>query len=137
MDIQSKTCRICGEHKEIAVFSRNKLTADGFQRSCKPCDKQLNAERTKRKQARTKGLLARQGGVCGCCGASEPGTAIGWHLDHDHACCPCPPRDACGKCDRGALCARCNMFVVAVADRADMLQMAREYLERHELRRAS
>ena len=28
--------------------------------------------------------LARQGGVCGLCGAKESGGSGGWHLDHNH-----------------------------------------------------
>ena len=52
-------------------------------------------------------LLEAQGGVCGICGTDSPGGKGGWHVDHDHACCP--TKRSCGRCVRGLLCAGCNM----------------------------
>ena len=39
------------------------------------------------------------------------------HLDHDHRCCSTRP--TCGKCNRGMLCASCNM-ILGIVERANV-----------------
>ena len=46
-------------------------------------------------------LFESSDGLCALC-YEESATTV----DHDHSCCP--GRKSCGKCVRGALCARCN-----------------------------
>jgi hypothetical protein len=35
-------------------------------------------------------------------------------LDHNHSCCPVPPREGCGKCLRSYLCRDCNLRLCEV-----------------------
>lgn len=51
-------------------------------------------------------MLARQGNVCRCCGAREPGSKLGWHVEHDHKT----------KKIRGVVCLRCNTLIAALGD---------------------
>lgn len=74
-------------------------------------------------------MFAAQGGRCGCCGTLRP-TKRGWHIDHDHACCP--GEGSCGECVRGILCARCNIMLGYAQDNAAILLGGIEYLSRWE-----
>lgn len=60
--------------------------------------------------ARYLAILEQQDGKCAVCGKSEPGgsskTALGFHVDHDHWCCP--GKTSCGRCVRFLLCNACN-----------------------------
>lgn len=73
-------------------------------------------------------LLESQGGRCAvqACGATEPGGQGGWHVDHDHACCP--GKTSCGRCVRGLLCARCNPMLGFARDDTAVLLSAADYL---------
>jgi len=71
-------------------------------------------------------LLAAQGGHCGLCPATEAGGKGGWHVDHDHACCP--GKRSCGECTRGLLCHRCNMLLGHAEDSVERLEAAIGYL---------
>lgn len=44
-------------------------------------------------------MLVEQGGVCAACGSDDPGSSVGWHVDHDHET---------GE-NRGILCSPCNV----------------------------
>jgi len=77
-------------------------------------------------------LLASQGGGCAICGSTVP-HGKGWHIDHNHACCP--GRKSCGKCIRGILCQKCNAALGMFKDKVDILKKAIEYLEINILRR--
>lgn len=70
-------------------------------------------------------LLAGQGGGCAICMTGTP--ARGWHVDHDHACCPTVAR-SCGRCVRGILCSRCNKALGAFKDSVELLGRAVAYL---------
>jgi hypothetical protein len=73
-------------------------------------------------------ILERQGG-CAICGTTEVGEGSrGWHVDHDHACCPTKAR-SCGACVRGILCADCNNAIGFMQDDPRRLRAAAEYLE--------
>lgn len=74
-------------------------------------------------------MISSQGGGCAICGATEPGGKGHWHIDHDHSCCP--GRASCGKCLRGALCARCNMALGLFHDNIAHLNSAILYLRAH------
>ena len=71
-------------------------------------------------------ILVRQGGRCAVCGATEPGGAGRWHVDHDHGCCATVR--SCGECVRGLLCTRCNVGMGMFGDSPVMLLRAAEYL---------
>ena len=71
--------------------------------------------------------LEQQGGRCEICSTDEPGVK-GWHVDHDHSCCP--GRRSCGKCFRGILCSNCNTALGLLGDSIDRLLAAVKYLRR-------
>lgn len=73
-------------------------------------------------------LLESQAGRCAICRTGIP-TGHGWHVDHDHACCP-PPGRTCGKCVRAILCSECNTGLGKFRDDPAVLRAAAEYLER-------
>jgi hypothetical protein len=73
--------------------------------------------------------LAAQGGRCAICPAREPGGRGGWHVDHDHACCPAGR--SCGRCIRGLLCTRCNVGLGNFRDDPELLHRAAAYLTHH------
>ena len=73
-------------------------------------------------------LLLGQGNACAICGRAEPGGNGGWHVDHDHACCP--RGRACHRCIRGLLCNRCNLGLGHFKDDAAILRAAADYLDR-------
>ena len=72
-------------------------------------------------------ILARQGGACAICGTTDPGGRGGFHVDHDHACCPNPR--SCGQCVRGLLCSRCNPMLGMAKDDVETLRAAVAYLD--------
>jgi len=54
--------------------------------------------------------LEEQGGHCALCDVVEiikSGKKYSLHVDHDHKCCR--GHKTCGKCNRGILCANCNL----------------------------
>lgn len=63
-------------------------------------------------------------GLCESCGDYSKSL----HIDHDHSCCNGPR--SCGKCVRGALCAKCNVGLGSFLDSAERLRAAISYLER-------
>ncbi len=71
-------------------------------------------------------LVESQGCACAVCGATEPGGAGAWHVDHDHACCA--EGRSCGKCVRGLLCSRCNSGLGLFDDDSERLAAALAYL---------
>lgn len=51
-----------------------------------------------------------------------------WVVDHDHSCCPEVP--ACGRCNRGLICAHCNVAIGLGGDNPKVLAASAKYLER-------
>lgn len=77
------------------------------------------------------GLLESQGGGCAICGRTEPRPGApksGFHVDHDHACCP--GKRCCGRCIRGLLCNHCNPMLGHADDDPAILRSAADYLDR-------
>ncbi len=64
-------------------------------------------------------LFQAQGCVCAICGTSDPGSKIGWNVDHCHAT---------GKV-RFVLCAHCNRGLGAFRDRPDIMRKAADMIE--------
>ena len=65
---------------------------------------------------------------CAICRTNVP-SGHGWHVDHDHACCPENGR-SCGKCVRAILCSECNTGLGKFRDNPAVLRAAADYLER-------
>jgi hypothetical protein len=68
-------------------------------------------------------MLAVQEGVCALCG--QPPKTKRLAIDHDHRCCP--GHFSCGKCIRGLLCTKCNLFLGLIE--SPFVEKARVYLE--------
>ena len=102
---------------------------------CKPCCKeQRNRTDYNRKRrlnlygldtAQFDELLSGQRGCCAICATDNPGPK-GWHIDHDHACCP--GIGSCGECVRGLLCHCCNLLLGNAKDSITTLERAQKYL---------
>ncbi|WP_460764230.1 endonuclease VII domain-containing protein [Lysobacter fragariae] len=70
-------------------------------------------------------MLAAQGHRCAICGTDKPGGRGRFAVDHDHAA------EADGRMVvRGLLCLSCNRGLGYFADRADVLRLAAQYLDR-------
>lgn len=75
-------------------------------------------------------LLAKQGHMCAIC-RNELQDSRRTHLDHSHRCCPPDAnRSTCGKCTRGALCARCNI-ALGYLEATGFLKNAINYLKQY------
>lgn len=74
-------------------------------------------------------MLERQGGACAACGGDNSAASKGWHVDHDHSCCP--GARSCGQCIRGLLCAGCNVALGHVHDSIEQLRALISYLEQY------
>jgi len=79
----------------------------------KPKQRRFTAELRER-------LLAEQGGVCAACGADDPGSHNGWHVDHCHK----------SQAVRGVLCRACNLTLGYVKDDPERLELLLAYLLR-------
>lgn len=145
-----RCCLKCGVEKPLDSFPTNKKCRGGRRSTCTVC---VNARRrewyvegglaykaqvaaaNRRNYLLRHGLtqedfdrlLAAQGGVCASCGTDEWGrTDNRPSVDHDHSCCP--GKYSCGRCVRGLLCIRCNVFAAYLEhpDRA----VVENYLQR-------
>ena len=72
-------------------------------------------------------LFLSQGNKCAICLSDSP-TGRGWHIDHDHECCP--GRKSCGKCIRGILCSNCNTAIGLLKDDEVRISNALEYIRK-------
>lgn len=73
-------------------------------------------------------MFSSQGHRCAICRTDTPG-GKGWHVDHDHKCCPGDKR-RCGKCNRAILCSRCNVGIGMLQDDPGIIREAADYVER-------
>lgn len=131
-DCGRKRCQRCDKWLPVESYSTHKSTPDGLQRWCSQCAADHRSlERYGMTRADVEAMAQRQGG-CAMCGVARPrheGHRNGWHVDHDHACCP--GGVACERCIRGVLCAQCNKLIGLVDDDVDRLVAAIRYLRRH------
>lgn len=135
--MELKQCRGkhgCGLLKPRAEFSRRKLSRDGLQYRCKPCDlKQNRAWVAKNRQQRAEyrclydygvtldvvyKAIDDQGGKCPICG--DPVSREDHVKEHCHTT---------GKF-RGATCRYCNTVLGMARDNPETLRNAAAYLER-------
>lgn len=77
-------------------------------------------------------ILAEQGGCCAICRSPHSG-ARGFHVDHDHSCCP--GEFTCGHCIRGLLCKSCNQLLGMAREDPTTLNAAIDYLKRTPIKR--
>jgi hypothetical protein len=70
-------------------------------------------------------MLESQGGTCSICKEKPRGRALA--VDHDHGCCPKAP--TCGGCNRGLLCARCNLSLDVFLGLTSWAESAKDYIE--------
>jgi hypothetical protein len=130
-----KECAHCLLWRDLDEFGPAAKAADGLQPWCSQCIKDYMSLR---RYGLTRGDVERrvqeQGG-CAACGVARPrneGFRNGWHVDHDHACCP--GGTTCGRCIRGILCADCNKLLGLVGDDVSRLLAAVNYLRDCEAR---
>jgi hypothetical protein len=69
---------------------------------------------------------------CAICSTNDPGPH-GFHIDHDHACCPDTKKKLCGNCVRGILCHKCNVGLGHFDDDVHRMQLAVNYLKNSSL----
>ena len=121
-----KICRQCQTEKDVSEFNRNKNTKDGLDSCCKKCHRLRwikNVYHISFEEIDVK--LKNQGNVCGLCKEPFEGS---WHdnlapaVDHDHST----------SANRDIIHNRCNRLLGHAKDSAKLLQMAIEYLKRHE-----
>lgn len=96
-----------------------------------PRDPFVGTTRNRRAQwtARRDVTLAAQGNRCAGCGGAEA-YALGWNLDHDHACCEKGRDKSCGRCTRDVLCGPCNSGQGNLFDDPAIHRSAVAYLRR-------
>ena len=124
-----KECTRCGQWLPTDDFGPSSSTIDGLQAWCTTCSADyMSLNRYGLTRADVAARVAEQGG-CAICKRQEPGGSdyrSGWHVDHDHACCP--GERSCGKCIRSILCARCNKILGLAIDDPNVLRAAADYL---------
>jgi hypothetical protein len=121
----NKLCRKCGTWLPESSFGLFSSAKDGLYPHCKLCKALLRKSRHNISSNDFKEMFEEQGSCCMICGnTSAPGN--GWHLDHDHKCCP--GSYSCGGCLRGILCSSCNVGLGFFRDNINSLQKAIEYL---------
>jgi hypothetical protein len=113
----TRVCKKCTKEYPLTseFFKTTKLMPDGFYKTCKKCVAQYTPEYGRMKQMERRygitveqyeDMLASQGGHCALCPAVQGTHKRRLTVDHNHACCD--SERACGKCNRGILCADCN-----------------------------
>ena len=129
-----KTCRTCGEDKELDEYYYRKDT-DSYKNECKDCVKQRSAKQPydaayfrNHHLIKTYGItqdeyeqmLKNQNHSCAICGINEKYVSNKrFHVDHDHDT---------GEI-RGLLCSKCNQAIGLLQDSSDFCNSAAEYLK--------
>ncbi|MFJ9265151.1 endonuclease domain-containing protein [Streptomyces bacillaris] len=104
-----KVCPGCDVLKGESGYQKNASALSGFCTYCRECTRwQAIKARYGLTRNEYEGIFAFQGGRCAACGTDEPGAAKGWHVDHNHGCCP--GEKSCGDCVMGILCHGCNVW---------------------------
>jgi hypothetical protein len=124
----NKKCINCNEFFPETAFAWHGGTKDKKQPYCSPC---ISIRRMYNHYGLTKqdieAIINKQDG-CGICKTKNPNGKNGWHVDHDHSCCP--GVKTCGRCIRGVLCSFCNKALGQFNDSIENLKNAINYLEK-------
>jgi hypothetical protein len=138
-ETKTATCAVCGPNTEIYFMPGRAYWCCKVQKRAKNRASAARRYDTARNSAvgrkskygvtqeQFDNMLARQDGKCAVCFTADPGVK-GWHIDHDHACCP--GRKSCGRCVRGLLCSNCNTALGLLGDSIERLLSAIAYLRR-------
>lgn len=145
--MKSKKCKFCKKIRVLSDFYKHPRAIDGYQNKCKFCAKAYNKKHYKenRKLVLERGrqrvlnksyglslidydrMFEEQNGVCALCGEPESvkhrnTNAINrLSVDHNHET---------GKI-RDLLCNRCNLLVGKVESDLSLVELAVDYIERH------
>lgn len=121
----NKICTRCNLAKDLLSFSKRKLSKDGLESRCKPCnDKRARKNELNRYYNLTEqgysDILSKQDMGCAICGA-EKSDSLHRRLSVDH----------CHKTEkvRGLLCTKCNNGIGNFNDDIILLKNAIKYLE--------
>lgn len=120
-----KQCRECREWFPPESY-RASNSKSGLWGDCEPCrraKRQASHHGTTRASLRI--IYDQQNGDCPVC--NEALSWEGWHIDHDHTCCP--GKFSCGNCIRGLLHSGCNTLLGWARDDSDILRNAAAYLD--------
>lgn len=141
----TKTCKKCGEEKELELFAKGTKYQGGRRNTCKKCHAEYMAQYMKdnpdkyakqlKHNSKTrpswkrhriteeayKALLALHDGNCHGCQERQA-----TNIDHDHKCCD--KQFSCGKCVRGILCNQCNTALGLLGDNIQVLQRVIAYI---------
>jgi hypothetical protein len=130
----TKTCKTCGEEKELSEFHPHRTSKGGHIAHCKPCvsayrkskyDTTKSFEQLLKSKYRISlddynSMLASQDSKCAICSTSEPGKYHGrLCVDHDHIT----------GAVRGLLCHNCNTALGHFRDSIPNLLKAVSYLQ--------
>ena len=127
-----KLCINCYEYLNEECFGKNPKTKDGKQPYCRKCISIRGRYRNYRiTEKQFKNLMQQQDNKCAICLSDQPNGNNGWHIDHNHSCCP--GFKTCGKCIRGVLCSYCNKALGQFQDSAENLKRAIIYLQKYNL----
>ena len=116
--MEERICTKCGGTFPLNRdnFRVNPAYSGGFTRQCNRCSYTPAYGRRKQMERRYgitveqyENLLAEQGGHCALCPAIQGTHKRRLTVDHNHNCCD--NEKACGKCNRGILCANCNRML--------------------------
>ena len=147
-----RLCKDCGIFPSSEEEMKNKFVKDktlkiGYSNLCKSCNSkrvqehaEKNPEMFKKRTRRYKisqygisyekyqEILLKQNNSCAICKINFNNIKNNPHIDHDHSCCP--DKTSCGKCVRGLLCKKCNLFLGLATDDIMFLDNAIKYLRR-------
>lgn len=141
--LMEKACTKCGVVKDLELgFARRARATDGRQSWCRSCNTTVrtawaraNPDRIQRhtrysrrrmRQEEFEAMMVKQSGKCAIC-EIEFSATVQFVIDHDHSCCD--GKISCGKCTRGLLCTRCNLYVGFIETTSPKLfERTKEYL---------
>lgn len=112
-----KQCNKCKEFKPFTEFNKHKTCKDGYNTYCRPCFniQTLNGKHRRRYGLTTEQITEMKKAGCELCGTQE-----NLHIDHNHNTNEI----------RGVLCTNCNRGLGHFKDSPELLEKAKEYLEK-------